>query len=190
MDASYKFENEQDVSPLQVVVLYEDIDTGRRAQSLLNRLSNGVDNGLGLIMTLWRFDVLSLPAAVEQAAVEAAAADVVILSAKLKSKLSSADWEWMNRWLNHKEDRPYLFCLMLDPEWDMENAPNPLVAQLRAFTDMAGVSFVCVAPEAASATSAPFSNLDGRANHLSSVLEQILNQNLHHPGHRSWSDQH
>jgi hypothetical protein len=128
---------------LKALVMYEDRESGQRAKQLLDRLSKQAGIAVELKMKLWRFDLLSLPLALEQAALEAAEANVMLLSVNRKTSMSEADWEWMSRWLNHKEARPYLLCLMLGPEWNGVKPENPLIEEIHSFTIIEGVSFFC-----------------------------------------------
>ena len=175
---------EPEMTPLNVLVMYDDRPSGQRAKGLLDRAAEQIGIELELTMKLWRFDVLKLPAALEQAAVEAAAADVILLSLSRKTKMSSADYEWTTRWLDHKEDRPYLFCLMQGPDRGGRGAENPIITEMENFTGAVGAGFFCGTFDTPFAASdVIFDEIHERANQLSSVLEGILDQDLNLPGY-------
>jgi hypothetical protein len=79
----------------------------------------------------------------EQAAVEGAAADVIILSLHGHNELRAEARAWLSRWLHHKEDRPYGLAALLDPEPDQPGSDNPVVAYLRRVAATAGVELFC-----------------------------------------------
>lgn len=172
---------------LEVLVVYEDLATGKRAKAMLDGLSKRFGLSLGLTTKLWRFDHLQVPWLQEQAAVEAAGADVIILSVHRKTEMSEMEREWMNRWLDHKEDRPYMFCVLLGSESGGAATDNPLLAEMKGFATAAGVDFFSDAGETPfAATDGSFENLHERANRISSVLDGILSQDVNKLSHASW----
>lgn len=74
-------ERDAPVKPvLDVLLLYEDLGTALRAKHSLDLLPVPFITEAGLSTKLWRLDLLSQPLLREQAALEAAAADLIILS--------------------------------------------------------------------------------------------------------------
>jgi hypothetical protein len=189
MDQPFEKATGREINLLNVLVMYEDLAAGQRAKFLLDRLSAqfGIEGEGRLTMKFWRFDLLNLPLALEQAAVEAAAADVIILSVNRKMELSAVDREWTTRWLDYKEDRPYLFCLVPGQERDGRAMENSLISEMRNFAGAAGVDFSSGSVETSLAgPDAVFNELQERANQMSSVLEGILHQDVNQRGHAPW----
>jgi hypothetical protein len=123
---------EATVKPVtEVLLLYEDLGTALRAKHSLHLLAGqlGLDAGWGT--RVWRLDLLAEPLLAEQAAIEAAAADVIILSLHSRTELPTEARDWLSRWLDHKEDRPYALALLLDPEPAQPGSDNPVVAYLK-----------------------------------------------------------
>src|SRR5262245_18091080 len=87
-----------------VAIIYEDFATGLRAKEWLDRLCSQVGQEMEFELKLWRFDLLPAPSFQEDAASDAAAADMIILSGHRNDDLPASVRAWMNRWLSLKGD--------------------------------------------------------------------------------------
>lgn len=123
---------------LDVLILYEDFGTAVRAKQALDLLPDPASADSGLSTRLWKLELLSEPLFQEQAAIEAAAADVIVLSVHGHVALPAAAVGWMHRWLDHKERRPYALCVLLDAAAAGQGADNPVVGCVRKVADAAG----------------------------------------------------
>jgi hypothetical protein len=138
---------ERDATPvkpvLDVLLLYEDLGTALRAKHSLDLLPGqlGVETGWGT--RVWRLDLLGQPLLAEQAAIEAATADVIILSLHGRSELRAEARDWLSRWLDHKENRPYALAALLDPEPAQPGGDNPVVAYLKRVAEAAHADLFC-----------------------------------------------
>jgi hypothetical protein len=92
---------------------------------------------------LWRLDLLGQPLLAEQAAIEAAAADVIILSLHGRKELRAEARDWLSRWLDHKEDRPYALAALLDSDPAPPGSDNPVVAYLKRVAKAAHADLFC-----------------------------------------------
>jgi hypothetical protein len=128
---------------LDVLLLYEDLGTALRAKQSLDLLPVQLNDQAGGAMWIWRLDLLGQPLLAEQAAIEAAAADVIILSLHGRNELRAEARNWLNRWLDHKEDRPYALAALLDPEPVRPGSDNPVVAYLKRFAEAAHADLFC-----------------------------------------------
>ena len=128
---------------LDVLLLYEDLGTALRAKHSLDLLPTPFITEAGLRTRLWRLDLLGEPLLAEQAAIEAAAADIIILSLHGRSELRAEARDWLSRWLDHKEDRPYALAALLDPEPTQPGSDNPVVAYLKQFAEAAQADLFC-----------------------------------------------
>jgi hypothetical protein len=128
---------------LDVLLLYEDLGTALRAKRSLDFLPSqlGVEAGWGT--RLWRLDLLGEPLLAEQAALEAAAADVIILSLHGRNELRAEARDWLSRWLDHKEKRPYTLAALLDPEPADPGSDHPVVAYLKRVAEAAHADLFC-----------------------------------------------
>ena len=128
---------------LDVLLLYEDLGTALRARHSLDRLPGQLGGETGLNTRLWRLDLLGQPLLAEQAAIEAAAADVIILSLHGRKELRAEARNWLSRWLDHKEDRPYALAALLDPEPAQPPGDNPVVVYLKRVAKAAHADLFC-----------------------------------------------
>jgi hypothetical protein len=128
---------------LDVLFLYEDLGTALRAKHSLDLLPGQLGAGAGWNTRLWRLDLLREPLLAEQAAVEGAAADVIILSLRGRRELRAEARDWLSRWLDYKEDRPYALAALLDPEPAHARRDNPVVAYLKRVAEAARADLFC-----------------------------------------------
>jgi len=126
-----------------VLLLYEDLGTALRAKQALDRLSGQLGFEAGWDTRVWRLDLLGEPFLAEQAAVEAAAADVIILSLHSRAELRAEVRDWLSRWLDHKEDRPYALAVLLDPEPAKPGTDHAIIAYLKRVAEAAQADLFC-----------------------------------------------
>jgi hypothetical protein len=137
-------EAEVPVKPaLEVLLLYEDLATALRAKQSLDLLPGQLGGATALGTRLWRLDLLGEPLLAEQAAIEAAAADVIVLSLHGRTALRPEARDWLSRWLHHKEDRPYALAALLDPEPALPGSDNPVVDYLKRVAEAANTDLFC-----------------------------------------------
>jgi hypothetical protein len=128
---------------LEVLLLYEDLGTALRAKRSLDLLPSQLGAPAALDTRLWRLDLLGEPLLAERAAIEAAAADVIILSLHGHTALRAEVRHLLRRWLDHKEDRPYALGALLDPEPAQLGSDNPVVAYLKRVAEAAHAELFC-----------------------------------------------
>ena len=169
---------------LDVFILYEDWTTGLRAKHSLDLLPEQTFANTRRRTSLWRLELLSEHLLSEQAALEAAAADVIILSFHGRGELPAQVRAWLNRWLACKEPRPYALALLLDSGEVSQDAENPLLACVRQVAAAAGADLFYGFSEApASELDVVMQEIDQRAHRSSSVLEDMLRRV---EPHRCW----
>jgi len=128
---------------VDVLLLYEDLATALRAKHALDLLSDHLGTEAGWSMRLWRLDLLGEPLLAEQAAIEAAAANVIVLSLHGRTELRVEACECLSCWLDHKEDRPYALAALLDLEPAPLGRDNPVVTYLRRIAKAAHADLFC-----------------------------------------------
>lgn len=128
---------------LDVLLLYEDLGTALRAKHSLDLLPAPFITEAGLRTNLWRLDLLGEHLLAEQAALEAVAADMIILSLHGRNELRAEARDWLSRWLDHKEARPYALAVLLDPEPAHPGSDNPVVTYLKQFAEAAHADLFC-----------------------------------------------
>jgi hypothetical protein len=128
---------------VDVLLLYEDLGTALRAKKSLDLLPVQLGAEGGLYTWLWRLDLLGEPLLAEQAAIEAVAADVIILSLHGRTELRAEVRHWLSRWLDHKEDRPYALAALLDAEPAQPRGDHAVAAYLKQVAKAAGADLLC-----------------------------------------------
>ena len=123
LTASLQSARRTGVSPkLAVAVIYECMDTGKRAKRFSDQLAVELTANRGLDLNLWNFWVLGLREARNAAASTAATADLVIFSMDGRNPLPVRLEKWIEMWLwlidGHK---PAVAVLFAAP--DAESAP-------------------------------------------------------------------
>ena len=162
---------------VEVLILYEDFDTGLRAKRSLDFLPDQFPAHAKLSAKLWRTQLLSDPLLGEQAALEAAAAEVIILSVHGRSALPAEVRAWLNRWLGHKRRRPYALGVLLDSGGASEGSGNPVVGYMQAVAAAAGVDLFYGFSEALGRElDLAVEEINERAHRSSTVLENMLSR--------------
>ncbi len=123
---------------LTVWMLYEDSETGLRARRSLNVVGEQALSPECVRTRLWRIDLLKPAWLREQAAQEAAAADIIIISVHGNKGLSRELREWLCRWLECKQERAYALGLLLDACCANGSVPNPVAAYLQTISRAGG----------------------------------------------------
>ena len=134
---------------LKIVIVHEDPATGIRAATLLNRLmaqsesvfelQNGawrIDHGF------WNFEMLSDPKFRNQAADEAVAADMIIISVG-DAGLPASVRDWIETVLPMKAGVPAVLVAMVDRGNDAPGEPPRPEACLRGLAGRYGLDFIC-----------------------------------------------
>ena len=130
---------------LDGLILYEDVGTGLRAKQALDLVPGrfGPDAQWGWRLKLWKLELLDEPGACEQAAMEGATADVILLSVHGQTGVPHPVRDWLERWLHCKQDRPYALGVLLDAEGAAQGSENPVVAYCMKIAAGAGADLFC-----------------------------------------------
>jgi hypothetical protein len=128
---------------LKALILYEDMATGVRAQMSLDHLSRQLKRGNGLKTDLWRLEFLQEPLLREMAAVEAATMDIIVLSLHGHCGMPVTAADWMDRWLEHKGNRPYALAVLIDPEVASQGPDNEVFTFMRRIADLGDADLFC-----------------------------------------------
>ena len=97
----------------KVVIVYEDVPTGRRAKLFYDKFIHELKNGCVFSLQLWSFQVLAIPEIRESAADSITQADFVILSLHGEGGIPSRMRQWIETWSGQISDRgPALIALV------------------------------------------------------------------------------
>ena len=125
-------------SALNVVIAYEDLETGKRAMKTYEYMVQQLGDQCLFANQMWKFDVLAVPKLKEIAAKDAAAAEIIIVSAHANRELPTAVRDWIELWLAHKTEASALVGL-----FDANTIENPIRTYLTEVARRAKIEFFC-----------------------------------------------
>ena len=125
-------------SALNVVIAYEDLETGKRAMKTYEYMVQQLGEECLFANQMWKFDVLAVPKLKEIAAKDAAAAEIIIISAHAGHELPAEVKSWIEMWLGYKTEASALVAL-----FDGESDFNPARSYLADIASRAQIEFFC-----------------------------------------------
>ena len=134
---------------LNVVIAYEDFQTGKNAKKTYDYLVEHVGEDCVFDNQMWKFDVLALPKLREIAVQDALNADIVIISSR-GGELPAGVKTWLAGWTT-QPDRPMALVALFDCDLEHSRVTN---AYLSAIARQAGVEFFAQPGAFASAAAA------------------------------------
>lgn len=123
---------------LTVVIAYEDLETGKRAMKTYDYLVEHLGDQCLFSNQMWKFDVLAVPKLKEIAAKDAAAADIIIVSAHEGYDLPAEVKAWVELWLSYKARPSALVGL-----FGGESVDFPVRDYLASVAKRANIEFFC-----------------------------------------------
>ncbi len=125
-------------SALNVVIAYEDLETGKRAMKTYEYMVQQLGEDCLFANQMWKFDVLAVPKLKDIAAKDAAAAEIIIISAHGGRDLPAEVKSWIEMWLGYKTEASALVAL-----FDGDTEFNPARAYLEDIASRAQIEFFC-----------------------------------------------
>jgi len=118
-----------EINPVfNVVIAYEDFETGKRAMKTYDYLVQHLGDDCTFKNQMWKFDVLAVPKLREMAVKDAAAADIIVVSAHGSGDLSDAVKAWVDRWIAGERNAIALVGLF-DTDMYFENPARRYLAE-------------------------------------------------------------
>lgn len=131
--------SDAEVNPaLNVVIAYEDLETGKRAMKTYDYLVEHLGDQCLFANQMWKFDVLAVSKLKEIAARDAAGADIIIISAHEGNDLPVEVKSWIDQWLACKTRASALVGL-----FGAESIDNPVRDYLASVAKKAKIEFFC-----------------------------------------------
>jgi len=124
-----------------VVIIYEDRGTGRRAKYFYENLVHELKGKCDFNLELWNFQVLAISEIGNSAARVAAQADFVILSLHGKAGLPTEIREWIETWARLIADSNAALIALVDKFQTRDGTAACTVAYLRNVAKRAGIDF-------------------------------------------------
>lgn len=128
---------------VSVMIVYENTVAGLRASEFLDRIAREVDDGVVCFRNFWQLNLLQSSLLQEQAALEASQADLIVLSLNAKTDLPDNVQEWLGRWLDHKENRPYTLAVVHATNAEDPASSGNINKQVRDAAAMGDANFFC-----------------------------------------------
>jgi hypothetical protein len=114
-----------DLNPVfNVVIAYEDLETGKHAKKTYDFLLENIGRDCEFTNQMWKFDVLGIPKLREIAAIDAAKADIIIISSH-GGELPVDVQAWIELWVTETHNPIALVALF--------DQPSHTNAQTRAY---------------------------------------------------------
>jgi hypothetical protein len=130
-----------DMPCFNVVILYEDGPTGRRAKSFYDKFIHELEDECDFNLELWNFQVLGIPEFGESATEAAAQADFVILSLHGKAGLPGEIKEWIETWTGQIIDRSPALVALVDKPNARGGTTASTLAYLSSVANRTGIDF-------------------------------------------------
>jgi hypothetical protein len=123
---------------LNVVIAYEDLETGKRAMKTYEFMVQQLGEEWLFANQMWKFDVLAVPKLKEIAAKDAAAAEIIIVSAHEGHELPPQVKAWIDLWLSYNTEASALVGL-----FDGNTEANTVRTYLADVARRAQIEFFC-----------------------------------------------
>jgi hypothetical protein len=107
----YGSSNSEDNSSFDVVIAYEDFETGKHARKTYEFLVENLGHDCRFTNQMWKFDVLRIPKLREMAAKDAADADIIIVSSHGDDDLPAEVKQWIDMWVGERGNALALVAL-------------------------------------------------------------------------------
>jgi len=115
----------------KVVIVYEDVPTGRRAKLFYDKFIHELENDSVFSLQLWSFEVLAIPEIRESAADSITQADFVILSLHGDAGLPARMRQWIETWSRQIFDRGPALIALVDKSMTKDGQNALTLAYLR-----------------------------------------------------------
>jgi hypothetical protein len=123
---------------LNVVIAYEDLETGKRAIKTYDYLVEHLGDQCLFANQMWKFDVLAVSKLREIAAKDAAVADIIIIAAHEGTPLPPEVKAWVELWVSYRTRASALVGL-----FGSESIDNPVRDYLAGVAKRAKIEFFC-----------------------------------------------
>lgn len=128
----------------QVVVAYEDLETARHAQKSYEPILQHLEEPEEPSYSLWKFNLLQNAKLRTLAAMEAGAANVIIVSTHGDQELPAEVTDWLEQCLSHRRGRPGHLVALFDRMYENFAERSSICHFLRQAAGRAGMEFLAV----------------------------------------------
>ncbi len=165
---------------LEVLVFYDDLQTGLRASQTLNHALHQLEPPVDIRVNFLRADLFREPALLPQLATHNA--DIVFFSTHGQARVPADLDAWLRDWFDRQTDRPRALAMLVDERAVNSPVSARLLDDLSSAARMAGVDVFCQQIEPGSQWESALDEIHHRAETRTLLLEEVL----HHPPLREW----
>jgi hypothetical protein len=130
----------QNAGEFSVVLVYEDLETGKRARKVYDFLAGNLGEDCQCRLQMWKFDVLAIPKLRDIATRDAAEADLLIVSMRGSHALAEPVTVWIESWLA-VGTRAMALVAMVDASPEESSASEETCAYLGRVARRANMEF-------------------------------------------------
>lgn len=175
--AEQKNEWGSEPSRLNVLVVYEDLETGLRVSQVLDQLARELRGVVEVQPCYWRFDLSTQPTCLQKA-------NIVFLSAHAQAQLPANFHSWFRDWLVQLGDAPRAVAVLVENSAQAPALSSKMAEEVIAAARLARVE-VFVQPESLTAgLRSDTEELQHRSERILR-LDEALRQDQH-PPFRDW----
>ena len=127
----------------RIVSAYQGIATGFRAWEMAAGLEAELKPAVEIVTDLWEFELLADPQLRGCAVADAAASDMVVISAGRGCELPAHVKKWMQTWLDRTRSRPAALVALLDQGANGSDAALALCSRLRRMAARGHLDYFC-----------------------------------------------
>lgn len=168
---------------LEVVVVYDDLETGLKASQALDRTMQRLETSVDMQVNFWRFDLFRESAFLQRVARQEA--DIVFFSTHGQAQLPATVDSWFREWLGRQRGEPRALAVWLDDQTKDTPGATEMVQELSAAARLAGVDVFLHATEAETEWESAFEDIHRRAETRTLLLDEVLHR-VERPPFREW----
>src|SRR5262249_38672703 len=106
----------------KILIAYETVSSGLRAREMSERLATRLHSEFEMSSEVWKFELLNHPQLRQQAANEAAVADMIIMAMRRAGELPPHVKHWIESWLPQRRGGAAALVALLDESEDGDEA--------------------------------------------------------------------
>lgn len=171
---------------LDVLVVYEDLETGLRASETLDRIARRLKATVDMHVDFWRYDLFREPVIFQQLARQEAG--IVFFSTHGRTQLPATVNSWFRERFGCQGDGPRALAVLLDEKAKDAPGAAEMLEELSAAAQLAGVDVFPQVTEAAGAETQRQSALEDirrRAETKARLPDEVLHE-AERPFFREW----
>ncbi|MBI4664329.1 MAG: hypothetical protein HY735_36495 [Verrucomicrobia bacterium] len=176
--------NESAVEPsrtLRILVAYDGFESGLRALQLYQRMSRNFDHEFFFDVDFWRFEILIRPSFGEEAALQAAQADIVIIAVDGTCSLPFEVQIWIEKWVRKKTGQQSAFVYLPANPCQGTQGSTYLRAYLRGVAVRGNMDFISPLLQKNGSRRRPEWESSPRPTGEASSITEIVYRRLNHP---------